>query len=65
MTPETSKTTNVADKMKSVKAACDKAPSGSKKDAAVKHYKAAEKAHAAKHDADAITELDAATSALA
>jgi hypothetical protein len=65
MTPETNKSTNVADKMKSVKAAWDKAPSGPKKDAALKHYQAAEKAHNAKHDADAIKELDAATHALA
>lgn len=61
---ETNKTTNVSDKMKTVKAAWDKAPSGPKKDAALKHYQAAEKAHTAKHDADAIKELDAATHAL-
>jgi hypothetical protein len=65
MTPETDKSTNVADKMKTVKAACINAPSGPKKDAALKHYHAAEKAHTAKHDADAIKELDAATHALA
>ena len=65
MTPETTKSTNVADKMKAVKAAWDKAPSGPKKDAALKHYQAAEKAHAAKNDADAIKELDSATRALA
>ena len=45
MTPETNKSTNVADKMKTVEAAWDKAPSGPKKDAAHKHYRAAEKAH--------------------
>ena len=38
MTPETTRSTNVADKMKAVKAAWDKAPSGPKKDAALKHY---------------------------
>lgn len=65
MTPETTKPTNVADKMKAVKAAWDKAPSGPKKDAALKHYQAAEKAQTAKKDADAIRELDAATRALA
>jgi hypothetical protein len=51
--------------MKSVKAAWDKAPSGPKKDAALKHYEAAEKAHIAKNDATCIKELDAATHALA
>jgi hypothetical protein len=63
-TPQT-KTSAAADKMKTVKAAWDKAPSGPKKDAALKHYQAAEKAHTAKNDADCIKELDAATHALA
>ena len=62
MTPEQSKTAN---KMKSVKAAWDKAPTGPKKDTASKHYQAAEKAHTAKNDADTNKELDAATHALA
>lgn len=62
MTPEQNKT---ADKMKSVKAAWDKAPSGPKKDAALKHYQAAEQAHTAKNDVDTNKELDAATHALA
>ena len=62
MTPEQNKT---ADKMKSVKAEWDKAPAGPKKDAALKHYEAAEKAHTAKNDADTNKELDAATHALA
>lgn len=57
--------TNTADKMKSVKAAWDKAPAGAKKDTALKHYQAAEKAHTAKNDTEAHRELDAATSALA
>ncbi|MGJ8605496.1 MAG: hypothetical protein ACSHXH_15370 [Marivita sp.] len=65
MTPETNKSANVADKMKTVKTAWDKAPSGPKKDAAHKHYQAAEKAHTAKNDADTHKELDAATKALA
>ncbi|WP_019953277.1 hypothetical protein [Yoonia vestfoldensis] len=65
MKPEANKTTNVADKMKTVKVAWDKAPSGPKKDAALKHYQAAEKAHTAKNDADTHKELDAATHALA
>jgi hypothetical protein len=57
MTPEQTKT---AEKMKSVKAAWDKAPSGPKKDAALKHYQAAEKAHTAKNDAVTNRELDKA-----
>jgi hypothetical protein len=62
MTPEQNKT---AVKMKSVKAAWDKAPAGPKKDAALKHYQAAEKAHTAKNDAGTNKELDAAAHALA
>jgi len=54
-----------AEKMKSVKACCDKADAGPKKDAAMKHCHAAEKAHAAKNDAETNKELDAATHALA
>tara|TARA_R110002126_G_scaffold79767_10_gene197897 strand:+ start:309 stop:503 length:195 start_codon:yes stop_codon:yes gene_type:complete len=59
------KSTTTADKMKSVKAAWDKAPSGPKKDAAKKHYDAAEKANTAKNDAETNKELDAAKHALA
>jgi hypothetical protein len=44
MTPEQTKT---AEKMKSVKATWDKAPAGPKKDAALKHYQAAEKSQTA------------------
>jgi hypothetical protein len=62
MTPEQNKT---AEKMKSVKATWDKAPSGPKKDAALKHFEAAQKAHTAKNDAETNKELDAATHALA
>jgi hypothetical protein len=62
MTPEQNKT---AEKMKSVKATWDKAPAGPKKDAALKHYQAAEKAHTAKNDAETNKELDAAKHALA
>lgn len=62
MTPDKNKTD---EKMKSVKAAWDKAPSGPKKDAALKHYKAAEKAHSAKNDAETNKELDATKHALA
>jgi hypothetical protein len=55
---------STAEKMKSVKAAWDNAPAGPKKDAALKHFQAAEKAQTAKHDGDCHRELDAATSAL-
>ena len=61
MTPEAIKTSK---KMESVKAAWDKAPAGPKKEAALKHYKAAEKAHTAKNDAETNKELDAVTHAL-
>ena len=62
MTPKHDKT---ADKMKSVKATWDKAPAGPKKDSALKHNQAAEKANTAKNDAETNKELDAATHALA
>ena len=61
MTPEENKT---ADKMISVKAACVNAPTGPKKDSAMKHYYAAEKAQTAKNEAETNKELDAATHAL-
>lgn len=59
MTPQETKT---AEKMKSVKAAWDKATAGPKKDAALKHYQPAEKAH---DDALTNKELNAASHALA
>jgi len=59
------RTPSAVDKMKTVKAAWDKAPAGPKKDAALKHYQAAEKAQTAKNDAECIRELDAAVHALA
>ena len=62
--PMTTKPT-IAEHTKTVKAAWDKAPAGPKKDAALKQYRAAEKAHTAKHDAETTKELDAATHALA
>lgn len=55
---------STAEKMKTVKAAWDKAPAGPKKDAALKHYQAAEKAQLEKHEGEANRELDAATHAL-
>ncbi len=61
MTPEEKKT---AEKMTAVKAAWDKAPAGPKKDNALKHYQAAEKANTAKDNAVANKELDAASRAL-
>lgn len=57
-------TTTVADKMKTVKTAWDAAPAGPKKDAALKHYQAAEKAHGAKNDSETHRALDEATKAL-
>lgn len=60
-----SPTPNTADKMKTVKEACDKATAGPKKDSAVQHYQAAEKANTAKNDSECNRELDAATHALA
>lgn len=51
-------------KMKAVKAACDKAPAGEKKDAAYLHYSAAEKAHNSKDDKACLVELTAAEKAL-
>ncbi len=61
MTPEQ---TNAVEKMNSVKAACDKAPAGPKKDRAMKHYQAAEQAHKASNYAETTKELDAAHQAI-
>lgn len=54
----------VETKMKSVKAAWDKAPAGVKKDASFKHYSAAEKAHKDNKDKECLVELAAAEKAL-
>ena len=62
MTPQETRT---AEKMKSVKATWDKAPTGPQKEAALKHYRAAEKAHEAHDDALTNKELNAASNALA
>lgn len=62
MTPQETKT---AEKMKSVKAAWNKAPAGPQKEAALKHFRAAEKANEAHDDALTNKELNAASSALA
>jgi hypothetical protein len=61
----TNEQNKISEKMKSVKETWDKAPLGPKKDAALKHYKAAEEAHKAKKDDEANKELDAAKHALA
>lgn len=63
ITPSTS-TKSAADQMKAVKVAYDRAPSGPKKDAAQKHYAAAEKAMTAKNDAECIRECEATTKSL-
>ncbi|MFD0909932.1 hypothetical protein [Ruegeria arenilitoris] len=61
MTPQQ---TNSAEKMASVKAACHKAPAGPRKDRALKHYQAAEKAHEANQYDAMNRELDAAAKAI-
>jgi hypothetical protein len=55
---------NVSEKMKTVKAACDKAPAGPKKEAALKHYQTAQQSQKDKKENQAIRELDQATKAL-
>lgn len=62
MTPEETKT---SDRMKSVKAAWDKAPSGPKKDESLRHYRAAETAHFDHDEAETNKALDSARHALA
>jgi len=63
MDPKTPANAN-ADKMTVVKSAWDAAPAGPKKDAALKHYQAAQKAQSAKNDAECDRELEAARHAL-
>ena len=55
---------NTAARMTAVKSAWDAAPAGPKKDAALTHYQAAQKAQTAKNDAECLRELDAAKHAL-
>lgn len=57
--------TSTHDEMRTVKAAWDKAPAGPKKDVALTHYQAAEKARTANNDTDCIAALKSATEALA
>ena len=65
MTTEKNTHVDASEQMKTVKTAWDKAPAGPKKDAALRHYQAAEKAQSAKNDAETIKELNAASQALA
>lgn len=60
MTPST----DTAEQMKSVKAAWDKAPEGPKKEVALAHYQAAERARQDKNDDRIRSELDMATEVL-
>jgi hypothetical protein len=55
---------NISARMSAVKMAWDAAPDGPKKDAALTHYQAAQKAHTARNDAECHRELDAAKHAL-
>ena len=54
----------IADKMKSVKANWENAPSGLKKNVSLNYYQAAEKFYADKNTADTNKQLDRATRAL-
>ena len=56
--------TSGAEMMKTVKAAWDKAPAGPKKDAALKHYRAAEAALKAHNEQGCIAALKQAQAAL-
>ena len=53
------------ERMRSVKAACETAPAGPKRDRAMWHYMSAERAEAAKHDGECNRQLDSAVRALA
>jgi hypothetical protein len=56
--------TSGAEMMKTVKAAWDKAPTGRKKDAALKHYQAAEAALTAHNEQGCVAALKQAQAAL-
>lgn len=64
MSNQTPTQATAAAQMKTVKASCDKAPAGTKKEAAMKHYQAAEKAQEQNNPSKATRELEAATLAL-
>ena len=53
-----------AERLEAVKAACDAAPDGARKDTALRHYRAAAKAQAARHEGECNRRLDAAAHAL-
>ncbi len=53
------------DKLKTVKADCDKAPAGRAREAAIRHYLAAKAAQHAGHDGECNRKLDSARHALA
>ncbi len=55
---------STAEKMEIVKSACDAAPAGPKKHAALEHYQAATRARSLKDDAACDRALDAAKHAL-
>ncbi len=61
MTPEANE---ISEKMISVKTACNMAPAGLKKDVALTHYLAAEKAAAEDDEVETLKELEAASLAL-
>ncbi len=63
-TPGKIATDNAATRMTAVKSDWDAAPDGPKKDAALTHFQAAQKAQTAKNDAECHRELDAAKHAL-
>jgi hypothetical protein len=64
MTTHENPHTVAAEQMKTIKAAWDAAPAGVKKDAAEKHYKAAESAFKANNDKECMRSLDEAKKAL-
>lgn len=55
---------SITDKMRSVRAACDNAVNGAKKELALDHYRAAKQALAGKHEGECNRELDSASYAL-
>ncbi|KXF90125.1 hypothetical protein [Phaeobacter inhibens] len=61
MTPETRE---MSIKLASVRAACERATAGPRKDTAWKHYRLAELAQSEENDAEMYKELDAAKLAL-
>lgn len=63
--PKASAANAAVERLKSVKTAWDKAADGAKKVLALKHFEAAEKAHASRDDANCIKECKAAEQALA